>query len=118
MRGGCKTLAAGLFLALAGSGVPRYIIVSMRRLLPLVALALFFPCRLFAEWTLVGSTPHPGPDGLEFTQREVANGEARTTLWVVSFNPKTHAFAVMDNPDGAYNLGSASEKRGVLAAVN
>ena len=40
------------------------------------------------------------------------------TLWVVSFDPKTHTFAVMDNPEGAYDLGSAAEKRGALAAVN
>jgi len=88
----------------------------MRRLLPLLLLLL--PHSLFAEWSLVSNTPRPGPDGIEFSQREIANGDERATLWIVSFNPKTHAFAVLDNPDGAYNLGSASEKRGVLAAVN
>jgi len=90
----------------------------MRRLLSLFALLLLLPRGVFAEWTLTGSSARPGPGGLDFTQREVANGEERATLWVVTFNPKTHAFAVMDNPDGAFDLGSASEKRGVLAAVN
>lgn len=90
----------------------------MRRFLFLLAFAFLFPSALFAEWTLVSSTPHPGPDGLDFTQREVTNGSDRATLWVITFNPKTHTFAVLDNPDGAYDLGSASQKRGVLAAVN
>jgi uncharacterized protein YigE (DUF2233 family) len=91
----------------------------MRRVLPLLALVvLFLSPAAFAEWTLTGSAPKTSPVGLEFTQREVANGGQRATLWIVSFNPKTHAFAVMDNPDGAFDLGSASEKRGVLAGVN
>ena len=45
-----------------------------------------------------------------------AAGDA--TLWVVTFDPKALAFAVMDNPDGAFDLGSAAEKRGALAGVN
>ena len=40
------------------------------------------------------------------------------TLWVVTFDPKAHAFAVMDNPNGTFDLGSAAEKRGALAGVN
>jgi uncharacterized protein YigE (DUF2233 family) len=115
MREGCKTLADH---ALAGPAVYRYIMAAMRRLLPFLALVLLFTRPAFAEWTLTSSAARPGPDGIEFTQREVANGDERATLWVVTFNPKTHAFAVLDNPEGAFDLGSASEKRGVLAAVN
>src|SRR6185436_6285203 len=58
------------------------------------------------------------PAGLEFSERAVASESGSATLWVVLFNPKTHAFAVMDNPDGAYDLSSAAEKRGALAGVN
>lgn len=86
--------------------------------LAVLLLTLIIAPALNAAWTLTESRPQPAPAGLEFTQREVANDGARATLWVVSFQPKTHAFAVMDNPDGAFDLGTASEKRGVLAAVN
>jgi uncharacterized protein YigE (DUF2233 family) len=71
-----------------------------------------------AEWVLVKDSLRVAPAGLDFREREVADGSARATLWVVAFDPKTHSFAVMDNPDGAYDLGSASAKRGALAAVN
>ena len=73
---------------------------------------------LRAAWTLTESSPRPAPAGLEFSERIVADEAERATLWVVTFNPKTHAFAVMDNPEGDFNLGSAAEKRGVLAGVN
>jgi uncharacterized protein YigE (DUF2233 family) len=90
----------------------------MHRLLPSLIFVLLLPQCVLAEWALTNSSKKPGPDGLDFTEREVADGPTRATLWVVTFHPKTHAFAVMDNPEGAYDLGSAAEKRGVLAAVN
>lgn len=102
---------------LAGSPITAYK-RAMRRLLVLITFVLLFPTGVFAEWALVSSNPRPGPDGLEFTQREVSSNGQSASLWMVAFNPKTHTFAVMDNPDGAYDLGSASEKRGVLAGVN
>jgi uncharacterized protein YigE (DUF2233 family) len=87
--------------------------------LPAVLLLLVIAAApLRAAWTLVGSSPKSAPDGVEFTQREVANEAQRATLWSVTFQPKTHTFAVLDNPEGTFDLGSASEKRGVLAAVN
>ncbi len=73
---------------------------------------------LRAAWTLSESNERTAPTGLEFSEREVANGDNRARLWVVSFNPKTQTFAVMDNPSGDFNLGSAAEKRGALAGVN
>jgi exopolysaccharide biosynthesis protein len=36
----------------------------------------------------------------------------------VAFAPQAHTFAVMDNPAGAFDLGSAAVKRGALAGVN
>lgn len=89
----------------------------MRLLLALVLFAFASP-RLQAEWTLTETSRRTAPTGLEFVERTVTDGTQRATLWIVSFNPKTHTFAVMDNPDGAFDLGSASEKRGVLAGVN
>jgi exopolysaccharide biosynthesis protein len=93
-------------------------VAIMPRLLTLFGVFLLIPFSLLADWTLISSAPKPSPDGIDFIQREVTNGDERVTLWIVSFNPKTHSFAVMDNPDGVYDLGTASEKRGVLAAVN
>lgn len=71
-----------------------------------------------AAWALVANSPREAPGGLEFSERRVEGVGGGATLWVVSFQPKTHSFAVLDNPDGAFDLGSAAEKRGVLAAVN
>ncbi len=73
---------------------------------------------LRAEWRLVKQTGLPAPAGLDFSEREVAETTGGATLWVVTFQPKTHTFAVMDNPGGSFDLGSASAKRGALAAVN
>jgi uncharacterized protein YigE (DUF2233 family) len=90
----------------------------MRSFLFVLAYIISNPRPASAAWTLTASTPRPAPTGLEFSEREVAEGDQRATLWVVAFNPKTHAFAVMDNPEGDFNLGSAAEKRGALAGVN
>lgn len=89
----------------------------MQLLVALIALLAASPL-LHAEWTLVKRSSLPAPAGLEFTEREVAGDGSSATLWVVTFDPKTHSFAVMDNPDGAFDLASASAKRGALAAVN
>lgn len=90
------------------------------RMKSIAALLLAFaaPPVLHAAWTLTDSAAKPAPAGLEFSERHVGGPTGGATLWVVAFSPKTHAFAVMDNPDGAFDLGSASEKRGALAAVN
>jgi hypothetical protein len=90
----------------------------VRHFITLFAILLLFPSGVFAEWTLVTNRSQPAPEGLDFTQREVSDGGQRATLWIVSFHPKKHTFVVMDNPDGAFDLGSAAEKRGVLAGVN
>jgi len=71
-----------------------------------------------SEWTLAGHTSLNSPAGLDFTERQVKGEAGDATLWVVTFDPKAHAFAVMDNPNGAFDLGSASQKRGALAGVN
>jgi uncharacterized protein YigE (DUF2233 family) len=90
----------------------------VRQFITFLAVLFLFPSGVFAEWVLTASQPQPAPNGLDFTQRDVADGGQRATLWVVSFHPKKHTFVVMDNPDGAFDLGSAAEKRGVLAGVN
>lgn len=74
--------------------------------------------RVAAGWILVESAPQAAPAGLAFREARVSNGADTATLHQVTFSPRTHTFAVMDNPDGAYDLGSASVKRGALAGVN
>ncbi|MGB8168152.1 MAG: phosphodiester glycosidase family protein [Chthoniobacteraceae bacterium] len=71
-----------------------------------------------APWTLVKSETRPAPAGLAFREARVTDGSTEAVIYQVGFAPKTHAFAVMDNPDGAYDLGSACAKRGALAGVN
>jgi len=90
----------------------------MHRLILCLCL-IVFSCRFAAAaWLLQDSSAQPAPIGLEFTERHVKNPTSEATLWVVTFDPKSYAFAVMDNPDGAFDLGTAAEKRGALAGVN
>lgn len=90
----------------------------MHRFLVYFALLHLTAQCVIAEWTLQESNAHLAPTGLEFTERRAKSDTGEATLWVVTFDPKAHAFAVMDNPDGAFDLGSAAEKRGALAGVN
>ena len=82
----------------------------------LVLLAMLAPLR--AEWIFSNNETLTAPTGLAFIRCVATDGNRRVDLHVVSFSAKTHTFAVMDNPDGAFDLGSASAKRGALAAVN
>jgi len=90
----------------------------MRRLLLILTLFALTTPFATAAWVLQDTGTRPAPAGLEFTERWVKSETGDATLWVVTFDPKTHAFAVMDNPAGAFDLGSAAEKRGALAGVN
>jgi uncharacterized protein YigE (DUF2233 family) len=90
----------------------------MHRLFLFLGLILLASRPVLAAWELKESTPRPAPSGLDFTERHVVSGSDDATLWIVTFDPKTCAFAVMDNPAGAFDLGSAAQKRGALAAVN
>ena len=70
---------------------------------------------LHATWTFSPAETLPAPAGIEFVRRTAGDG---VELHIVTFYGKTHTFAVMDNPNGAFDLGSAAAKRGALAAVN
>ena len=84
-----------------------------------IALAFFAVLTpLRAEWTFSNAETLAAPVGLGFFRCAATDGARRVDLHVVSFSGKAHTFAVMDNPDGAYNLASAAVKRGALAAVN
>ncbi len=82
---------------------------------------MHFPARIlaafFASLTTVLAAL-PAPAGLEFREVRLGSGFGATTLYHVRFDPKTHTFAVMDNPDGDFSLATAARKRGALAAVN
>ena len=88
------------------------------RLLLFVLLAVFHITPLRAAWTFTAPEPLRAAAGLEFVRREAGDGAQRVELHLVTFRAKTHTFAVMDNPEGAFDLGSAAAQRGALAAVN
>jgi uncharacterized protein YigE (DUF2233 family) len=73
---------------------------------------------LHAAWTFSPAEPQKAPPGLEFIQRTASSDGQTAELSIVSFSSKTHTFAVMDNPAGAFDAGTAALKRGALAAVN
>lgn len=79
----------------------------------LLILASFTPAH--AAWSFSNPEPLSAPAGIEFVRRSVGNG---VDVHIVTFRAKTHTFAVMDNPEGSYDLGSAAIKRGALAASN
>ena len=79
----------------------------------LVLLATLAP--LSADSTFSNATPLPAPAGIEFVRRTAGD---RVDFHIVTFDAKTLTFAVMDNPKGAFDLGSAAAKREALAAVN
>ena len=84
----------------------------MFRIIPAFFAAL---TSLSAAWTFSPAEPLASPAGIEFVRRSADN---RVEMHIVSFSAKTHTFAVMDNSEGAFDLGSAAVKRGALAAVN
>lgn len=73
---------------------------------------------LRAGWSFADREALPVPEGLSFFRQSARDGERKVAMSVVSFALAKHSFVVMDNPEGRFNLGSASRKRGVLAAVN
>jgi len=105
---------------MSGAPASSFAMHTPRSFFLFVFFALLFPGVRFAQaaWSLEESKPLPAPAGLQFTERRVKSETDDATLWVVTFDPKTHAFAVMDNPEGSFDLGTAAEKRGILAGVN
>ena len=78
------------------------------------------PAAALAEgWTVEKSQPLSAAEGLTCAKLEVRRADGTTArAHFVTFSAKTHAFALMDDPDNAYNLATAAEKRGAVAAVN
>jgi hypothetical protein len=69
-------------------------------------------------WTVDQSVPLPAPAKVTFTRIDVRNGERQARIHAVAFSAQDCTFALMDDPDGAYDLASAARKRSALAAVN
>jgi uncharacterized protein YigE (DUF2233 family) len=91
---------------------------TMMRLALTLAVHLAAVASLHAAWAFSPAEPQKAPPGLDFVRRKASNDAQTADLSIVSFSPKTHTFAVMDNPAGAFDAGSAAVKRGALAAVN
>jgi exopolysaccharide biosynthesis protein len=71
-----------------------------------------------AQWNLSEEERLGSPGGVEVVRRQAMSGSSRAELHVITFQNKTHTLAVMDNPQAAFTLATAAEKRGALAAVN
>ena len=71
-----------------------------------------------ADWTPTSHETLPSPAGLEFMRVRGAVDGVTAELHVVRFSAKTHLFAVMDDPEKRFDIGTAAQKRGALAAVN
>jgi exopolysaccharide biosynthesis protein len=71
-----------------------------------------------APWTVEKLNALPSPSGLDFREVQLRSGAASARIHAVTFSVRTHTFALMDDPADAYNLATASQKRGALAAVN
>lgn len=85
----------------------------MRRLFLILLIG-----RAAADWTPAGRDALPAPAGLEFMRVRGAVNGARVELHAVRFSAKAHTFAVMDDPAKSFDVATAAQKRGALAAVN
>jgi uncharacterized protein YigE (DUF2233 family) len=73
----------------------------------------------WAQWALSAREPLPASPGLQFAEVKMINAEGRTAkVHIVTFSPKSHSLAVIDDADGSKDLGSGAEQAGALAAVN
>lgn len=81
----------------------------------LVALCTF---RASGDWLVTSSEMLPAPPGLTFTKLRGATGHTTVDVHVVQFSAATHTLTVLDDPASTYDLASAAQKRGALAAVN
>lgn len=80
---------------------------------------LFTSPLLWAQWTVVERAALPSSAGIDFAEVKVSSGKgASAALHVVIFDERTHALAVIDNPEGSTNLADAATAKGALAAVN
>ncbi|MEQ1859862.1 MAG: phosphodiester glycosidase family protein [Chthoniobacteraceae bacterium] len=71
-----------------------------------------------APWVVEKTAPLSAPAGISFSRIDLRSESATARLHAVTFATKTHTFALMDDPADAFDLASASRKRGALAAVN
>jgi Phosphodiester glycosidase len=69
-------------------------------------------------WTAGETTPLSAPGKVTFRRIDVTNGDRQVRLHAVTFSAQDCTFALMDDPEGAYDLASAARKRRALAAVN
>jgi hypothetical protein len=84
----------------------------------LAAVAVWLVPMSAAAWEVLRTEKLDAPEGLDFHRIELRESGRTADFHVITFSTKRHGFAVMDDPKNAFNLATASEKRGALAAVN
>jgi hypothetical protein len=87
----------------------------MRGILTLLIVSVH---NVLAAWNIVEIAPVDAPAKLQFNRIKVSDGRRIVCAHVVTFLERDCVFAVMDDPEGQYDLASAAQKRGALAAVN
>jgi exopolysaccharide biosynthesis protein len=69
-------------------------------------------------WEVNETTLLPAPAKVEFRRIDLTDDAHRARLYAVTFSATDCTFALLDDPEHAYDLASAAKKRGALAAVN
>ena len=62
-------------------------------------------------WTVKEQTSLPSPGKTQFQRVEITNGTDHVRMNVVLFSAADCTLALMDDPEGAFDLASASRKR-------
>jgi exopolysaccharide biosynthesis protein len=92
--------------------------LNIMPLLVWITALLCLACPAPGAWELGAPVRIDGPAPLEIARLRATKGSSSAELHIVRFPAQSHSLAVMDNPEGAFTLASAAEKRGALAAVN
>jgi uncharacterized protein YigE (DUF2233 family) len=82
------------------------------------AILLVFAQVAMGAWRAEEITSLPASSKVTFQRIETTNGERHVRMHAVTFSGQDCTLAVMDDPEGAYDLASAARKRGALAAAN
>jgi exopolysaccharide biosynthesis protein len=84
----------------------------------ILAISIISIHSVAATWNVDEVTPIEAPAKVHFNRIKLSDGKRSVSLHAVTFLEKDCTFAMMDDPEGQFDLASAAQKRGALAAVN
>lgn len=106
------------FLAAAKSACRATLAPMLRRVSFFLLCFAALPFGAVADWHVEKRERLPAPGAVEFSRLVAKSPSASVRLHVVTFSAKSHTLALMDDPQNAFDLATASRKRGAVAAVN